>query len=160
MKLQGGRGAGRCLGPGKETAAGGRAAAALAAGQRGAGRGRAEEAARGAAPHGSPSSGPGPASGGSVRPPRPSRIQLSVTNGIKLRVLGPFSNGWGPAEPGRKAASGPFGGWSACLREGSPGLILMPFLSVTRSIRSRLVGTQGSNRNILAKSAFGVYTPR
>ncbi|MCX5674050.1 MAG: PEP-CTERM sorting domain-containing protein [Planctomycetota bacterium] len=63
------------------------------------------------------------------------RHEYPVPNGIKLRVFGPFSNGWSPAEPGRKAAPRPFGGWSACLQEGPPGLILMPLYCVPGIVR-------------------------
>lgn len=62
----------------------------------------------------------------------------SVPNGIRLRVFGPFSSGWRPAQPGRKAAPRPFGGWSAYFRDGAPGLILTPLASFPRFQRGAI----------------------
>jgi len=56
---------------------------------------------------------------------------------IRLRVFGSFSSGWHPAQPGRKDAPRPFGGWSACSRDGPPRLILMPLGSVPRFLLAR-----------------------
>jgi len=51
-------------------------------------------------------------------------------SGAGLRAPGVGPEHFGPTQPARKDVPRPFGGWSACLRESSPGLILMPLYCV------------------------------